>query len=178
MISKIKDLFYNINDIVVALLILAATALIIFTRVDLIMDYPAYASQKQEQQSTGIGKVDFSDVDLTRGEVDETLNSAPETLQTDPAEATEPADPQPEGSDSQQGSEAPAPTGEMIKVVIPSGATGSKIADILVECGLIDDRQVFLTTVTSMKKDTRLQSGTFEIPMGATPEEIVNRITR
>ena len=38
--DKLKDKFYNINDIIVALLILAVAITIIYFRVTAIMDYP------------------------------------------------------------------------------------------------------------------------------------------
>ena len=39
--EKIKRLFYNKNDIIIVLIILAIAALIIYTRIGAIMDYPA-----------------------------------------------------------------------------------------------------------------------------------------
>ena len=38
--NRIKDFFYNKNDVIVALIILAAAAFIIYTRIDAIMAYP------------------------------------------------------------------------------------------------------------------------------------------
>lgn len=178
-INKIKDFFYNINDIVVALLILALAGMIIYTKVSDIMDYPAYAAHKQAQEeASGIGKVDFSDVDLTKGEVDENLNSNPESLEGQTGENTEDGQTPPEeGQPAEPQPEAPQ-TGETIRITIPSGSTGSKIGEILAEAGLVESKEVFLKTVTAMKKDTKLQTGSFDIPKGASPEEIVKIITR
>ena len=39
--KKLKDFFYNKNDIIIVLIILAVAALIIYTRIGAIMDYPA-----------------------------------------------------------------------------------------------------------------------------------------
>ena len=39
--NKLKDFFYNKNDIIIVLIILAVAALIIYTRIGAIMDYPA-----------------------------------------------------------------------------------------------------------------------------------------
>lgn len=38
--KKLKDFFYNKNDIIIVLLIVAAAAFIIYTRIDAIMGYP------------------------------------------------------------------------------------------------------------------------------------------
>ena len=42
--KKLKDFFYNKNDIIIVLIILAIAALIIYTRIGAIMDYPATVS--------------------------------------------------------------------------------------------------------------------------------------
>ena len=52
MIKKLKDLLYNKNDVVIVLAILVVAGLIIWNRIDVIMDYPsnliANASQENE----------------------------------------------------------------------------------------------------------------------------------
>lgn len=55
---KLKDFFYDKNDILIVLLILAAAAFIIYTRIGAIMDYPeqlakeAAAAQEQQVEET------------------------------------------------------------------------------------------------------------------------------
>lgn len=48
--NKIKDFFYNKNDIIIVLIILLAAALIIYTRIDAIMAYPEQLAQEAAQQ--------------------------------------------------------------------------------------------------------------------------------
>ena len=51
--NKIKDFFYNKNDIIIVLIILIAAGLIIYTRINAIMDYPeALAQQNAKAQQT------------------------------------------------------------------------------------------------------------------------------
>lgn len=46
---KLKDFFYDKNDIIIVLLIVAAAAFIIYNRIDAIMDYPeTYAKEAAE----------------------------------------------------------------------------------------------------------------------------------
>ena len=47
--EKIKDFFYNKNDILVALLILVIAAGIIFFRINAIMEYPKTLVDQQNQ---------------------------------------------------------------------------------------------------------------------------------
>lgn len=63
---RIKDFFYNKNDIIIVLIILAAAAFIIYTRIGVIMDYPeklaADNSATVEQSVTTSAETDKSDV--------------------------------------------------------------------------------------------------------------------
>jgi hypothetical protein len=47
--DKIRDFFYNKNDVVVALLILLIAATVIYFRVNAIMDYPSVMAAEQEK---------------------------------------------------------------------------------------------------------------------------------
>ena len=49
--NKIKDFFYNKNDIIIVLIILIAAGLIIYTRISAIMDYPETLAQQTTQAS-------------------------------------------------------------------------------------------------------------------------------
>lgn len=44
--NRIKDFFYNKNDIIVVLIILLVAAFIIHTRIEIIMDYPETLAEK------------------------------------------------------------------------------------------------------------------------------------
>ncbi|MDD7015397.1 MAG: hypothetical protein PUI82_00070 [Firmicutes bacterium] len=50
--NKIKDFFYNKNDIIVVLLILAAAAFVIYDRMEVVMNYPEVYAQSIEQESS------------------------------------------------------------------------------------------------------------------------------
>lgn len=50
--KKIKDFFYDKNDIIIVLLIVAAAAFLIYNRIDAIMDYPAKYAEEMEKATT------------------------------------------------------------------------------------------------------------------------------
>ncbi len=50
--KKIKDFFYNISDILIVLIIVAAAAFLIHNRIDSIMDYPAKYAEEMEKANT------------------------------------------------------------------------------------------------------------------------------
>jgi len=49
---KIKDFFYNISDVLIVLIIVAAAAFLIYNRIDAIMDYPAKYAKEMETSTT------------------------------------------------------------------------------------------------------------------------------
>lgn len=60
--NRIKDFFYNRNDVIVVLLILALAALIIYHRIEIIMDYPQ-TQGAQAQVQTVEEQVDTTETD-------------------------------------------------------------------------------------------------------------------
>ena len=70
------------------------------------------------------------------------------------------------------------PEEEFIKIDIPHDALPGKIGEILVEYGLVEDKQEFIDKTVEMQADTKLRSGEFEIPKDSTMEEIINILVK
>ncbi|MCG0239525.1 MAG: endolytic transglycosylase MltG [Firmicutes bacterium] len=70
---------------------------------------------------------------------------------------------------------APAP-GTLVTVVIDPGMTAPQIAARLREKGLIADEAAFLARLAERGMDTRLQAGTFQIPVGAGLDQVIDRL--
>jgi hypothetical protein len=173
--KKIKDLIYNFNDIFIAILILALAVAIVAWRVDDIMAYPEYVASKEQQQTASQGNVDFSDVDLSE-QPTENINPNPEDVSSEEPPVDTGNDQQGQQG-QQQGQQQQPPVGDT-KITIPSGSSGSKIADILAKAGVVPTAQDFLNEVKNQGVETKLKAGTFTIPGGATVEEIVKILTR
>lgn len=131
--NRIKDFFYDKNDIIVTLIILAAAALIIFIRVDKIMAYP-------------------------------------ETL-TDTNTAS--------SSVSQEQSPASSETAasNVKSVSITEDATPAAVAKQLEETGIVSSASDFEAALKKYKMTDSILSGTFQIPDGATTDQIIEIIT-
>lgn len=209
--EKLKDFFYDKNDLVVALIIIAIAGLLIAWRVNVIMDYPKImAAQIEEEQNelpdgsdpsepgdqpagTGTGTgTDADDPSGTDGSAGSSGNGS-----TDSGTVN-----QPDGSNAGQSGNGTGQSGNNTgssgssnagnsgnsgnagsaaasrTITIPSGASGSKIAQILVDAGLISSSAAFNEAVMAAGADTKLKAGTFTIPQGASAAEIVNIITR
>lgn len=50
--KKLKDFFYDKNDIIIVIIIVALAALLIFSRIDAIMDYPAKYAEENAATET------------------------------------------------------------------------------------------------------------------------------
>lgn len=83
-----------------------------------------------------------------------------------------------EGGSSDSGADTNNVTdkGDSYTVVIPKGSSGHKIGDILAGAGIIESKDDFISTLTEMKYDTKLKSGTFNIKKGAALEEIIKTL--
>ena len=62
--------------------------------------------------------------------------------------------------------------------VIPQGSGAERIADLLVAQGLIKDKVVFLEKAHQMGVESKFRSGTFNLALGLTPEELINRLMK
>lgn len=108
--------------------------------------------------------------------------SKPSTGQNQPASGqSEPSSGQASGSAKPPASTGPnthAPvSGATVSVVIPSGSSGEKIGQILVDCGLISQKGDFISAASSSGADKKLKAGTFKIPAGSTMEQILAILT-
>ena len=88
------------------------------------------------------------------------------------------------GTDGQEaGSEDDAPAhftreGDKITVVIEPGTDSYDISEVLAEAGLVEDAGKFDTFLCSNLYSRKIVDGTYEIPAGASEEEIARIITR
>ena len=182
---KLKDLIYDYNDILLALVIIAIAALIIFWRVTGIM---AYEGERVAEVSQT--EIDFSDVDLeqTGGE---DYNTDPEDLELEGGEesgedagsetgtqtGSETEQKKEEDAGTETGSSEKVTTSD-ITITIPSGYYSQRIAKLFVEKGLVSDAETFLAEVEAQKADTKLKAGTFKIPAGSTLSDMVKIISK
>ena len=66
---------------------------------------------------------------------------------------------------------------QSIVIVISSGDSAEQIAELLLSNNLIENKQAFLSRLNEQKKESKVQIGTFKIPIGAPVDEIIEVIT-
>lgn len=151
---KLKDFFYNKNDIIIVLIILAVAAFIIYSRIGVIMDYPEKLADNNETV-------------ITQEESTPTLASdETETTQESTVKST---------STSKKDSEKDSKT---VSVKLTNSDTSVTVAEKLANAGIVESATEFEGYITNMDKADSIKSGTFKIKKGSSYETILNTITK
>ena len=176
--EKFKNFIYDKNDIVIALAIIVVATFIITGRINAIMAYP----QTMLEQAQGEVVTDPEApavTDPAAGGPDGSGGSAAPVVETPTAQTpvvqtpvvVAPVTPPPAEN-------TPPAAGTEIKVTLPFGSTGDAIANILTSSGLIAQKSDFMNAVAVAGAEKRLKAGTFRIPAGSTPAQVVAIITK
>ena len=190
--KRLKDMFYNKNDILVALLIVVVAAFVISNRIDAILAYPssleaqasiAASSKEPDPPVQYVGREDSEeDAGNSDGDTNEEGNDQEGTVTSGEAIGTD-TPPQNPGTTNPPGggqSGNPGNSAEPVNhsIYIAPGSNASQIADILIGVKLFETRQAFFDAVSAASADTKLQAGTFIIPSDATPAQVVKILTQ
>ena len=192
--KKLKDLFYDMNDILVALVIVAVACLVISSNIDSILAYPSRVAEQiqvpEEKTPTNYAenppiKDPNSQTQDQSGNTDGTGDdqSGSDQNQTGDGNGVQgnAGDGQGHPSGQQGGTDqGNTGTGEVVKysVYIAPGSTGEQIADIMIKVGLFSSRQEFINAVNAVGAESKLQAGTFIIPSDSTPAQVISIITK
>lgn len=161
--GKIKDIFYNISDVLVAFCIVGIAGLVIWFSIGNIMEYPsivsAAAQQNEENANFGLA-------------IPVSSNNTDESTLTSSAINSE--------STTDSGIEDNTTTDsgiEIYSIYINYGESTSTIAKKFVDAGLFDSIEQFNTLLTQMNAESAIKSGNFIIAANKTPEEVITQIT-
>jgi hypothetical protein len=156
-INAIRDFIYNITDYGLIIIVIVVMALILGWRFDILFN-------------RGIEKEAISDLPQIIAEEGYEDSENPQSPD-DPDNAENPENPSGETPD-----ETPAPSGLIATVEIPDGSFPSSIAQILQNSNLINDTNEFLSRSVELGLDTKLRSGTYEIEVGTSLDDIIKII--
>jgi len=85
---------------------------------------------------------------------------------------------EPEAGSNTAGASDPEPLGETIKITVSRGTGSRSVCNQLAEAGLIEDAAAFDQYLIDSGYSKRISAGTFEIPKGASDEEIAKIISK
>ncbi|MDF2616352.1 MAG: hypothetical protein K0Q47_1007 [Sedimentibacter sp.] len=152
-INAIRDFIYNITDYGLIIIVIVIMALILGWRFDILFN-------------KGIEKEAISDLPQIIAEEGYEDSDNPQS----------PDDPNAENPAVETPDETPAPSGLIATVEIPEGSFPSKIGQILQSSNLINDTNEFLSRSIELGLDTKLRSGTYEIEVGTSLDDIIKII--
>lgn len=168
-LNKIRDFFYDHNDILVVLLIVLVAAGLILWRVNVIMEYPKLAAEEIARSNTS------SDSSTTSDNTDSSSTS------TDDGSTS---------TDSDSGTDYITDAGTNLNdgliwekgvlknnldITVPSGSA-TEAVQALVDAGLFASYDEFEQVATDAGLDTGVIAGSYEFPAGSTQEDIVKMV--
>lgn len=159
--EKIKNFVYDKSDLLVAVIIIALSALVIWFGINNIMEpltetADAQGGQLQSEDAATTEPAVTSDAATTTGTA----------AATSPAATTK-------GSTATNA----AVTKKAAKIKISAGDDTDVIASNLVAAKVIKDKNKFYTKLEKLGLSSRIQEGTFNIPAGSTLEDVCRIIT-
>lgn len=206
--EKVLDILYRLMDILVIVAILVIIVLILTSRLNPLLKKRDFSMQTQNENSGVKNTLPPSALDNDEKEQKtpnenepkegedktEDLNTPSEPgatvnekePQKPPVETSENKEPSEKKEPPQSEKKEPAPSQSETKtppavkktIKIPDSAGSYEIGKIVSEAGYCESAKEFEKKALELKLDTRLIPGTYEIPEGATLEQIVKIIAR
>jgi hypothetical protein len=157
-----RNFLYNKSDILIAVIIIAVAAVIIWTRVDAIM-----GSGDEDKETPTV----TSDAPVAP-DVAPTDGAVTEETPVDGEQASEGEQPSDDGS----GEDEPVDE-EPVEFTVEVGSSASVVAGDLEAEGLVETADAFLKELKKQKAETKLKAGTFKIKPGTKVSTIVKKLT-
>ncbi|WP_432665749.1 hypothetical protein R9X47_05600 [Wukongibacter baidiensis] len=175
MLEKLKDFFYDFSDTLLSLTIILLMALVITWKLSGAMSIAIFDDKSDVQavvkaEDPKVAEKDVVNVDNNIPQENTNQESNNEENKT-PENITEP----PTKPDNNV--EVVNVESKDIKVEIPKGSTGSSIAAILLEKGLISSKKEFLDRVEEKGLAPKLRYGDFTVKSGSSIDKIISIIT-
>lgn len=184
--NKIKDIIYNKSDIIIAILILAIAALIIFWRLGIILEYPKQLIGTDDASTVLTEPDATAQTENNAGSTDTDTQTNAGTSDQNAGESTAP-----EGNAS--GTEGETKTEETTEVtktakwdgdalaadleVTLVGTTATEAVQCLVDAGVFEDYAEYDSICEEMGyDDEKMRSGVFSFPKGTTREDIIKEV--
>ena len=155
-INAIRDFLYNITDYGLIIIVIVVMVGILGWRFNIL--FSRGIDKEVIEQLPPIAANEPAPDDSTGNNPKDPADAAEEPSQTG----------EPDSPSSNEGG-----SGLIATVIIPEGSLPSKIAEILLNSNLIDDKNAFLNKSVELGLDTRLRSGTYEIEVGTPLDNII-----
>lgn len=172
MLEKIKDIVYDVSDILLSLVIVALIFFVVSWKIS-----DSLAFEIEIPEKSGIAQAEEGDTDIIDiSEVDDSSESSSETAGSDDTAGT-PEETPASGTDAKPGGTQVELVGVTKEIEIKSGSTGYSIGKLLAEAGLVPDSQTFINRVEELGLGAKLRSGTFTLSSDMSLDEVIYKIS-
>nr|WP_312577895.1 hypothetical protein [Sedimentibacter sp.] len=161
-INAIRDFLYILTDYGLIITVAVIMIAVLFWRFDILFN-----RNIEKETIAPIPDTAQNEIPITNDDEDNNDNEVPDKEQTED-----------EPGDTTYTPDTPNQSDIIATIEIPAGTFPSKIGDILVDSSLIKDKNEFLNRSIEMGLDTKLQSGSFEIAVGTSLDDIIKIIAK
>ncbi len=160
--ERLKDILYDISDSLIIVIIFALMIFIVSTKIN---------------HSLPIENTLLSDSGIENDISPDVINENNTTKDGQDIEIQTAIKPTINNNKNQEEQETTATTENEITVVIPSGASSQKIANILYENGLIASESEFIKLVENSNISGMLKAGTYHFDKNPSIEDVIDMLT-
>ena len=168
--ENVKDFMYDAIDYILILVVIAVVAGIIGWRLDILFakDIDVNTTHKNKiETSKQSNNPNDEVIDSENGHSSDTTPDNDSQGNTNVSQ-----------SNKNNNSENLSSSSQTINVVIPEGTLCPKIADILLQKGVIKDKKEFLAKASELKLDTKLKSGEYQLSPSSSLENILKTLSK
>ena len=164
--KKLKDIFYDYNDVIIAFAILVIAALLIIWRLDVILDYPDKILEKENPPV---------ETPLVDEDADKDSDKDEDSDKDSDKDANKDED---KDSDKEPALWVDGKLSKDVKVTVSSSATtATEAIQGLVDAGLFDSYSDYQTVCTDMGLNHEsVSAGTFTFKAGSTKKDIADAV--
>lgn len=171
--EKIKDLLYDLSDVILSLIIVVLIFGVVTWKISDIMKVPGISVAQSENTYVSVDKETSSDNKI------EVITVDPNSETTASSETTSDTTSTTVDTTTTTTDAKPVPTKKVfaITIEVPSGTTGFGISKILKSNGLITDTNEFLQVATNLELVNKMRSGTYDLSSDMTMEQMIRVLT-
>ncbi len=175
--ERIRDFLYDISDLLISLLIIAAIFTVISWKLNESIPIDTLSAAQTTEEPAAPPESEPQDPNATPPDSETAQTPVPADTATDASDADKPIADQP-GTQEPDTTPPAAPLeiGKEITVEIPGGSPGIAIGKILKDKGLITDVSAFIKKVDELALGPKLRSGSFKLKTGMSLEAIIKTL--
>ena len=177
MLEKIKDILYDVSDIVVSLVIVALIFFVVSWKISDSLAFDVTIPEKKtETASQDPNIVEIAEVPDETSPAEDTTNETETTTPSETAPTEETAEAT-TSTDAKPGGTQINLVGVTKEIEIKSGSSGYSIGKLLATEGLVADTNTFIKRVEELGLGAKLRSGTFTLSSDMSLDEIIYKIS-